>query len=292
MASQVFWRRALTEPGQIVAIEPDGTAHTAGDLLARVNQLTHGLRARGLRTGDGLAVLVPNGIAALEVYLAALQSGWYLTPVNWHFTVPEIAYILRDCEAKVFFVHERFAEARAGAADESGLPVRGRICYGEVPGFTPVESVREGQSPDVSGWPGGGHHDALHLGTTGRPKGVRRELSGLTRRRRGTRIIAAAAFRDHARAAERAFGHLAALSHGGVGVRRRVRFDGPLSCLHGRVGRGARARGHRALPGDEHAHGAHALRPAAGPAGGDEAALRPVLDALDPARGGALPGRR
>ena len=71
MASQVFWRRALTEPGQIVAIEPDGTAHTAGDLLARVNQLTHGLRARSLRTGDGLAVLVPNGIAALEVGAAA-----------------------------------------------------------------------------------------------------------------------------------------------------------------------------------------------------------------------------
>ena len=97
MASQVFWRRALTEPGQIVAIEPDGTAHTASDLLARVNQLTHGLRARGLRPGDGLAVLAPNGIAALEVYLATLQSGWYLTPVNWHFTAAEIAYILRDC---------------------------------------------------------------------------------------------------------------------------------------------------------------------------------------------------
>ena len=76
MGSQVFWRRALSEPGWIAAVEPDGTAHTAGDLLARVNQLTHGLRERGLRPGDGLAVLVPNGIAALEVYLAALQSGF------------------------------------------------------------------------------------------------------------------------------------------------------------------------------------------------------------------------
>src|SRR5262249_59251634 len=147
MSSQVFWRRALTEPGQVVAIEPDGTRHMAGDLLARVNQLTRGLRARRLQPGDGLAVLVPNGIAALEAYLAALQSGWYLTPVNWHFTVPEIAYILRDSEAKVFFVHERFAAAGAGAADEAGLPASGRICYGTVPGFTPVERVREGQSP-------------------------------------------------------------------------------------------------------------------------------------------------
>ena len=69
MASQVFWRRALSEPGQIVAIEPDGTAHTAGDLLARVNQLTHGLQARGLRPGDGLAVLARTG------WLSPARSG-------------------------------------------------------------------------------------------------------------------------------------------------------------------------------------------------------------------------
>ena len=180
MASQVFWRRALVEPGQIVAIEPDGTTHTAGDLLARVNQLTHGLRARGLRPGDGLAVLVPNGIAALEVYLAALQSGWYLTPVNWHFTVPEIAYILRDCEAKAFFVHERFAVAGAGAAAEAGLPAAGRISYGAVPGFTPVQSVREGQSPNRPADRVAGTTMHYTSGTTGRPKGVRANCPDLT----------------------------------------------------------------------------------------------------------------
>jgi long-chain acyl-CoA synthetase len=122
---------------------------------------------------------VPNGIAALEVYLAALQSGWYLTPVNWHFTVPEIAYILRDCEAKVFFVHERFAVAGAGAADQAGIPAGGRICYGTVPGFTPVQSVRAGQSPELPGDRVAGTTMHYTSGTTGRPKGVRRELSGL-----------------------------------------------------------------------------------------------------------------
>jgi long-chain acyl-CoA synthetase len=179
MGSQVFWRRALDDRGWVAAVEPDGTAHTAGDLLARVNQLTHGLRARGLRPGDGLAVLLPNGTAALEVYLAALQSGWYLTPVNWHFTVPEIAYIVRDCDAKAFFVHERFAAAGAGAADEAGIPASGRICYGSVPGFTPARSVREGQSPDRPADRVAGTTMHYTSGTTGRPKGVRRELSGL-----------------------------------------------------------------------------------------------------------------
>ena len=179
MGSQVFWRRALEEPGWIAAVEPDGTAHAAGDLLARVNQLTQGLRERGLRPGDGLAILAPNGIAALEVYLAALQSGWYLTPVNWHFTVPEIAYILRDSEAKVFFAHERFAGAAAGAADEAGIAASGRISYGTVPGFTPVEHVREGQSPGMPDGRVAGTTMHYTSGTTGRPKGVRRPLSGL-----------------------------------------------------------------------------------------------------------------
>jgi long-chain acyl-CoA synthetase len=205
MGSQGFWRRALDEPGSIVAVEPDGTAHTAGDLLARVNQLTCGLRERGLRAGDGLAILAPNGIAALEVYLAVLQSGWYLTPVNWHFTVPEIAYILRDCEAKAFFVHERFAAAGAAAADEAGIAASGRICYGAVPGFTPVQSVRAGQSPARPAGPAGGHHDALHLGhhraAQGRTPRAVRPGPG---RGRGTLVAAPAAFRDHGGPAERA----------------------------------------------------------------------------------------
>ena len=138
MGSLGFWRRALADPDWMAAVEPDGTPHSAGDLLARVNQLTHGLRARGLQAGDGVAVLAPNGVAPLEVYLAALQAGWYLTPINWHFTAPEMAYIVRDSEAKALFVHERFGPAGASAAEETGVSASGRISYGDVPGFRPV----------------------------------------------------------------------------------------------------------------------------------------------------------
>src|SRR5690348_670713 len=174
-----FWERALQEPDWLAVVEPDGTEHKAGDLLGRVNQLVHALRARGLRAGDGFAALVPNGVAPLELYLAALQAGWYLTPINWHFTAPEIAYILRDCEAKVFIAGERFAAAGARAAAEAGIPPSGRISFGAVPGFIPVASVRAGQP---SGLPAGRTAGAtMHYtsGTTGRPKGVRRDLSGL-----------------------------------------------------------------------------------------------------------------
>ncbi len=42
MASQGFWRRALADPGWIAAVEPDGTSHTAGDLLARADMIISG----------------------------------------------------------------------------------------------------------------------------------------------------------------------------------------------------------------------------------------------------------
>jgi long-chain acyl-CoA synthetase len=178
MGSLGFWRLAAADPEWAAVAEPGGVEHRAGELQARVNQLTGGLRGLGLAAGDGVAVLAPNGIAPVEVYLAAAQAGWYVTPVNWHFTVPEIAYIVRDSGAKAFFVHERFGQAGAGAADEAGVPPAGRIGYGHVPGFRPVEALRAGQSTCPPPARTAGSLMFYTSGTTGRPKGVRRQLAG------------------------------------------------------------------------------------------------------------------
>jgi long-chain acyl-CoA synthetase len=174
-----FWGRAQQDPNWIAVIEADGTEHRAGDLLARVNQITHGLRALGLRAGDGIASVLPNGAAPVELYLAALQAGWYLTPLNWHFTAPEIAYIMRDCEAKAVFVDERYATAGAAAAQEAEIPAGARFSYGDVPGFTPVAVLREGQPDTMPADRTAGATMHYTSGTTGRPKGVRRALSGM-----------------------------------------------------------------------------------------------------------------
>ena len=179
MASLGFWRLAQENPGWTAVVEADGTRYAASDLLARVNQISRGLRARGLRAGDGIAAVLPNGVAPLELYLAAQQSGWYFTPVNWHFTAPEIAHIMRDCEAAAFFADERYAISAALAADQAGLPATARFCYGEVPGFTPVADLRAGQPMTAPEGRTAGSTMHYTSGTTGRPKGVRRALSGL-----------------------------------------------------------------------------------------------------------------
>ncbi len=89
-----FWVHATEDPSYIAVVDPDGTEHTAGELLARSNQLVHGLRALGLQPGDAIAEILPNGVAPVELFLAATQAGLYLTPINFHLTGPEIAYIV------------------------------------------------------------------------------------------------------------------------------------------------------------------------------------------------------
>nr|WP_055506724.1 acyl-CoA synthetase [Nonomuraea pusilla] len=179
MGTLGFWRLAQADPGWIAAVDPDGTPHRAGDLLARANRLVHGLRDLGLRPGDGVCGLVPNGADGLVLYLAALQAGWYYTPVNWHLTGPEIAYIVADSEAKAFFVHPRFAAEGARAAE--AIEPHRRFLIGGAPGvegFRQADELTDGQ-PDTP--PSGRTAGAtMHYtsGTTGKPKGVRRPLSG------------------------------------------------------------------------------------------------------------------
>ena len=47
-----FWSLAQSHPEHLALVTPDGRGVTAGELLARANQLVHGLRALGLGSGD------------------------------------------------------------------------------------------------------------------------------------------------------------------------------------------------------------------------------------------------
>ena len=67
-----------------------------------------------------VATLLPNGAEMIEIYLAALQAGWYLVPINYHLVAPEVAYILKDSGAKAFVAHERFADVAIGRRRRGG----------------------------------------------------------------------------------------------------------------------------------------------------------------------------
>src|SRR5262247_1739809 len=127
-----FWQAALADPGRPALVEPEGRTLSAQELAGASHQLVHALRARGLARGDVVAMLLPNGAPALEVLLAAMQGGWYITPLNTNLAPPEIAHILRDSGAKAFVTDARHAERAVPAADQADLPASARIAVGAL----------------------------------------------------------------------------------------------------------------------------------------------------------------
>ncbi|MGH3734100.1 MAG: acyl-CoA synthetase [Micromonosporaceae bacterium] len=174
MAALGLWNIAAERPERTALIDPDGRRLSYRELAATADRYARGLAALGLRPGDTVATLLPNGAELLAVYFAALQTGLYVVPVNWHLVGPEVAYILGDSGAKAFVAHERFA-AVAREAVEAGP--QHRYAVGDIPGFAPLSEL----GADTTGRPDRRTAGAPMLytsGTTGRPKGVRRPLSG------------------------------------------------------------------------------------------------------------------
>lgn len=179
MSELGFWSFAKANPDATALIDADGTRTTRGELLSRCNRLVHGLRAAGLQHGDCIATVLPNGAPILELYLAAAQGGWYLTPINHHLTGAEIGYILRDSDAKVFVGDAAFADACRGALAEAGFPEDRAYSVGPIAGLRPYSDLYEGHSDETPADRRAGMVMNYTSGTTGKPKGVRRRLPEL-----------------------------------------------------------------------------------------------------------------
>ncbi|HEY2773370.1 MAG TPA: acyl-CoA synthetase [Candidatus Binatia bacterium] len=176
MSEYGFWKLASENPGRIALVTPEGGTVTAGELAAQSNRLVHAMRALGVARGDAIAAMFPNGREMIELYLAAFQSGIYLTPINQHLTAAEVGYILKDCGAKVFFTHERYGAAARTAADEAGLDASRRVASGYVAGFVPYSDFTAAAADTAPEGRSAGQVMNYTSGTTGRPKGVRRRL--------------------------------------------------------------------------------------------------------------------
>jgi long-chain acyl-CoA synthetase len=171
-----FWKVAEADPGHLAVVDPDYNEMTYGELAELTNKIVHGLRALGLKKGDQVTTVLPNGFEQIAVALAAFQAGFYYTPVNWHLVGPEIAYIVGDSETKVLIVHERFAGEAVRVVPEIDVPETHRFSVGTVEGFRPFAELIAGQPGHRPDDLATGAYMFYTSGTTGRPKGVRRAL--------------------------------------------------------------------------------------------------------------------
>jgi long-chain acyl-CoA synthetase len=176
MSTGSFWGTARADPGRVAIIADGGQTMTYGELGVLANQISNGLRDRGLRTGDTIAVLMSNRAEFLAVHLATHQIGLRLAPLNRHLTAPEAGYMLRDSGARLLIGDQAAGTAVRKAADLAELPADSRFSVGALPGFKPLDNLLGLPEPPCGRTAGG-----LLLyssGTTGLPKGIERPLSG------------------------------------------------------------------------------------------------------------------
>ncbi|MBD3649636.1 MAG: AMP-binding protein, partial [Pseudomonadales bacterium] len=165
-------RYARDTPDRVAVYSGFGQ-RTFDELNRRANQLVRCWRRAGVVAGDSVAMLLGNRPEFLEVYKAALRSGVRLTPINWHLTGEEVAYIVDNCEAKVFVSERRFAEAAHEAlAANPDLLLSLMVDHDGSNEFRDYGEALAGEDATDIEDPEFGRYMLYTSGTTGRPKGV------------------------------------------------------------------------------------------------------------------------
>ena len=122
---------------------PDG-AHLAlsyGAFAARSSAFAGGLVAHGVRPGDRVAILLPQGFEAAIAHAAIYKLGAIALPLALLFGVEALAYRLRDAGATAI-VTNRFGNERL-AAIRGDLPDLRLVVLaeeGEAPGTVPFRA--------------------------------------------------------------------------------------------------------------------------------------------------------
>ncbi len=125
------------------------------ELETRAARGAAALAARGVGEGDVVAVMLYNRPEWIELMLACRRLGAYWCPVNWHYKADEVRHILADSGAKVLVAEPGLHDGELTIGDWAAWRDR------HAPWDGPERAPRAGMF--------------YTSGTTGRPKGVRRE---------------------------------------------------------------------------------------------------------------------
>ena len=150
--------------------------YTYGELVENINSLAQGLAAQGIKKGDWVMELIPNGLDLILTHFAVIQLGAIVVPLNVMYRSHEINYIGKTTAAKAIVadtdlwkasgeeVRRELAELRTLILIGKGM--EGAMSYQSLFGYRAKSST----SGDVS------FDDIASViftsGTTGRPKGA------------------------------------------------------------------------------------------------------------------------
>ena len=179
----------LSYLARTAAVFPDRTAviHGAlrrswGEMAERCRRLGSALAARGIGTGDTVAVMAPNVPELLEAHFGVPMTGGVLNALNTRLDAATIAFILEHGEAKLLIADREYSGVIGEALARMASPppvidIDDPLAQGgELLGEMDYEAFIAAGDPGYVGVPPADEWQAISLnytsGTTGNPKGV------------------------------------------------------------------------------------------------------------------------
>jgi long-chain acyl-CoA synthetase len=153
-----------------IAITDGETHSTWEDFFDGALDVVDLLKSRDVMPGQHAAILSGNNKEYYEVLLGAVIAGVWLTPVNSHLTGPEVDYVLADSGAKVLFTDREELLAKSDFAVALSLERKAEKQHGD-------SQQVYARLIDLLGEKAGGFL-MYTSGTTGQPKGVKRNSPG------------------------------------------------------------------------------------------------------------------
>lgn len=176
-----FARRAARLYANREAVVDGPVRLTYAEFLAHCDRWSHALQRLGVRPGDRVAYIAPNGLPQLASFYAVPQIGAVLVPINFRLTAADFSYIINHSGATVVCVHADYLDAVDGVRPE----ITGVRSFVAVSARRDAPIVRDGwldydslaaDATTVVDRPPIGERDLLTInytsGTTSRPKGV------------------------------------------------------------------------------------------------------------------------
>lgn len=174
-------QHAITTPNKAAIIMAStGETVTYKQLDDRSIQLVHLLHQRGLTVGDHIAILADNHPRYFEVYWAAMRSGLYITTINRYLAPDEAAYLVNDSGSQVLLTTATLAPTASAMLDLMPNCPHRLMMDSPADGFESYEAAVTSMPTTPLDDQPAGEPMLYSSGTTGKPKGIRRALSGLS----------------------------------------------------------------------------------------------------------------
>jgi long-chain acyl-CoA synthetase len=148
--------------------EADGRRYTYAEFNAAVNRAARLLAAHGIKKGDAVSLLMPNGVEYIIAYFACFKLGALAGPVNSLLKSEELTYVIANSEARALLVSSefqpRFESIRSDLPDLQHV-----IVFDDEAQAT--AGFKEGAMPDADIEQTDEAIIIYTSGTTGKPKG-------------------------------------------------------------------------------------------------------------------------